>query len=474
MLFNSIEFMIFLPLVFLLYWSLGRKAQNQLLLVASYFFYGWWDWRFLSLIVLSSGVDFAVGNRLGLATRPAERRGWLILSLAVNLGILGFFKYFGFFVDSAVTLLEGVGLQANRPSLEIILPIGISFYTFQTLSYTIDVYRERVTPHRDWIEFFAYVSFFPQLVAGPIERAHQLLGQFAQDRHFDPVRAAAGCRQMLWGLFKKIVIADRLSLLVDAAYGSPEATGTELVMASVYFGFQIYCDFSGYSDIAIGCARLLGFDLMRNFAYPFFSRDIGEFWRRWHISLSTWFRDYLYIPLGGGRASQLRVARNVMITFLMSGLWHGANWTYVIWGGIHGALQVVSQRFRQSAGPGEKPGGEGLFASPIALAQIALTFAMVTLLWTLFRAESLAHTGDILVRIATDTDPIALITTGKLGPKILVTVLVVLEWLQRGRMHPLELDGLPKPVRYAGYYATILAIVLLGRFDNAPFVYFQF
>lgn len=340
MIFNSFEFAIFLPLVFLGYWFVFRKslkAQNIFIIAVSYLFYGWWDWRFLSLIFLSSLVDYMVGLGLLNQTNQVKRKWLLAASLVMNLGALGFFKYYNFFVDSFVEAFATFGIAMEARSLQVILPVGISFYTFQTLSYSIDVYRRHLEPTRDIMAFMAYVSFFPQLVAGPIERAIHLLPQFYAPRKFDFAKAQDGLRQILWGLFKKIVIADNAAVLTNQIFENyTELSGSTLLLGAFYFAFQIYCDFSGYSDIAIGTARLFGFDIMRNFALPYFSRDIAEFWRRWHISLSTWFRDYLYIPLGGSRGNQWQKIRNTLIVFTVSGFWHGANWTFVAWGLLNG------------------------------------------------------------------------------------------------------------------------------------------
>ncbi len=332
MLFNSIDFAIFLPIVFALYWGLQNvsfKLQKWVILLASYFFYGSWDWRFLTLIIFSTLVDFSVGRRLENEEKQIVRKLLLWLSILINLGLLGFFKYYNFFVESFASAftLFGQNIDANR--LNIVLPVGISFYTFQTLSYTIDVYRKDIKPCHDLLSFSSYVAFFPQLVAGPIERATRLLPQFYTPKIFNYTEAVDGMRQILWGLFKKVVIADncaRMANYVFENYGM--YTGWTLLAGAVFFAIQIYGDFSGYSDIAIGTSRLFGFRLMKNFAFPYFSRDIAEFWRRWHISLSTWFRDYLYVPLGGSRGGKWTTVRNVFIIFLVSGFWHGANWTF--------------------------------------------------------------------------------------------------------------------------------------------------
>ena len=339
MLFNSIEFAIFLPIVFILYWFVTNrnlKIQNILLVCASYLFYGWWDWRFLSLIFFSSIVDYLVGIGLSKTEKTGKRKFLLLISIFVNLGFLGVFKYFNFFAENfaqAFTLF-GSSIEPNR--LNIILPVGISFYTFQTLSYSIDVYKKKLQPTKDIVAFFAFVSFFPQLVAGPIERATNLLPQFYKKREFSYDKATDGMRQILWGLFKKMVIADNCARLVNDIFDNFETfSGSTLLFGIVLFAFQIYGDFSGYSDIAIGTSRLFGFNLKRNFAFPYFSRDIAEFWRRWHISLSTWFRDYVYIPLGGSRGGKFSQVRNIFIIFIVSGFWHGANWTFIVWGALN-------------------------------------------------------------------------------------------------------------------------------------------
>jgi D-alanyl-lipoteichoic acid acyltransferase DltB (MBOAT superfamily) len=339
MLFNSIDFAIFLPIVFFLYWFVTNKnlrLQNLLIVLASYVFYGWWDWRFLTLIVFSTFVDYTVGLRLKKENSQLKRKILLWTSILVNLGFLGFFKYYNFFLDNFITAFSFFGQEIQGNSLNIILPVGISFYTFQTLSYTIDVYKKKLEPTSDFIAFSAFVSFFPQLVAGPIERASNLLPQFYSKRDFDYTKAVDGLRQILWGLFKKIVIADNCAEYANQIFNnSADMNGSTLVLGALFFTIQIYGDFSGYSDIAIGTARLFGFNLMRNFAFPYFSRDIAEFWRRWHISLSTWFRDYLYIPLGGSRGGTWMKVRNTFIIFIVSGFWHGANWTFIVWGALN-------------------------------------------------------------------------------------------------------------------------------------------
>ncbi|NNK81360.1 MAG: MBOAT family protein, partial [Flavobacteriales bacterium] len=394
MLFNSIEFAVFLPLVFFLYWfACGRKrqVQNALLLISSYIFYGWWDWRFLSLIIFSSGLDFLIGIRLGKEKKDLKRRWLLLTSIFMNLGFLGFFKYYNFFAESFADAFTLFGSHLEVSRLNIILPVGISFYTFQTLSYTIDIYRRKLQPTNRVLSFFAFVSFFPQLVAGPIERASNLLPQFLNNREFDYRKAKDALRQILWGLFKKIVIADNCAVIVNEIfidYSSQPAS--MLILGALLFAFQIYGDFSGYSDIAIGTARLFGFNLMQNFAFPYFSRDIAEFWRRWHISLSTWFRDYLYIPLGGSRGSTLIKVRNVLIIFLVSGFWHGANWTFIAWGGINALYflpVLLTKRNRKNT---DTVAQGRLLPSLTELFQMLITFVLTLIAWIFFRADSVS------------------------------------------------------------------------------------
>lgn len=345
MLFNSFEFLIFLPIVFLLYWFVfrSRQWQNLLVVVASYVFYGWWDWRFLMLIAFTSLCSF--GSGILIEHYEGRRRMQKLASasnIVLNLAILGVFKYYNFFVENLDALCSSIGWKLDWVTLEIVLPVGISFYTFQALSYTIDVYQKKLPATHDIVEFFAYISFFPQLVAGPIERATNLLPQFQRSRSFDYAKAVDGCRQMLWGFFKKLVIADNCASVVNDCWGNyAELPCVSLFILGVLFTFQIYCDFSGYSDIAIGCARLFGFNLMRNFNFPYFSRSIPEFWRRWHISLTTWFRDYIYFPLGGSRCDKWKIIRNVYIVWGISGLWHGANWTFICWGLFHATLLAI-------------------------------------------------------------------------------------------------------------------------------------
>ena len=486
MTFSTLTFFIFLALVFSLYWMVRyRSAQNLLLVAASYAFYSWWDWRFCGLMLLSSVTDYLVGIGLGRARRSTSRLMLLILSLVVNLGLLGCFKYFGFFYHSLTVALDSIGWTVTPLSLKIILPVGISFYTFQTLSYTIDVYRGQFEPTRRIVDFFAFVSFFPQLVAGPIERARSLLPQFSQVRSFDRVEAADGCRQILWGLFKKMVLADNLSIIVDAAYQAKDisvVSGPEWSFATICFAFQIYCDFSAYSDIAIGTARLFRIRLSRNFAYPYFSQDPGEFWRRWHISLSTWFRDYVYIPLGGSLTRPLHRAWNVLLTFVISGLWHGPSWNFVIWGAIHGlAVAVVSgHRSGSKRGPDDKPAN-----TPNRFTWVGMfgTFAFVCAAWVFFRARTLGDSFMIFSRIGSDIvnfDSIAAVLGRVLDAEQYLPVLlhligfILVEWWQRGRDHALNLTSWPRAARWVIYTALVWDIIYFGTHEQGAFIYFQF
>lgn len=478
MLFNSIEFAAFLPIIFLLYWSIGSekiRIQNIFLLAASYFFYGWWDWRFLSLIVMSSFVDFVLGQAIFNEENKKKRVFYLSLSLLVNLGVLGFFKYFNFFIESFAELISLSGLQPNLSSLNIILPVGISFYTFQTLSYTIDVYKKKLEPTKDIFAFFAFVSFFPQLVAGPIERAQSLLPQFLKKRTFDYNKAVDGSRQMLWGLFKKVVIADNCATHVDYIFSNVDTVSpTMLWFGALLFTFQIYCDFSGYSDIAIGLSRLFGFSLMKNFHYPYISRNITEFWQRWHISLSTWFRDYVYIPLGGGRVSKILHFRNIMTIFIVSGFWHGANWTFIFWGFLHGCY-YIPLIFSKKKSLSEYPAYDKLFPSRLEISQILQTFFIVMIAWVFFRAENIGQAFYYISRMFEfkNLGSFAFINTEILMLLIFIGILMLSEWRQRDKEHPLVLINQPLILNWSIY--IILSLVIIQEFTGQQsFIYFQF
>ncbi|MCD6366176.1 MAG: MBOAT family protein [Bacteroidales bacterium] len=482
MLFNSIDFAIFLPIVFILYWfatNKNLKLQNFLIVAASYLFYGWWDWRFLSLILFSTLVDYSVGRKLRIEGDQLKRKIFLWTSILVNLGFLGFFKYYNFFLDNFITAFSFFGQEIQGNSLNIILPVGISFYTFQTLSYTIDVYKRKLEPTQDFIAFSAFVSFFPQLVAGPIERATHLLPQFYKKRTFDYSKAVDGMRQILWGLFKKIVIADNCAEYANQIFNnSADMNGSTLVLGALFFTFQIYGDFSGYSDIAIGTSRLFGFDLMQNFNFPYFSRDIAEFWRRWHISLSTWFRDYLYIPLGGSRGGTWMKVRNTFIIFIVSGFWHGANWTFIVWGALNAIYFLPLLLTNNNRNNLETVAQGKLLPSIKEFSFMLLTFGLTVFAWIFFRAEDIGHAFSYISEIlSTSLFEIpkfagmynALITI------ILVAVFVLIEWLGREGQYAISNLGLKwkRPIRYVIYYAIIIAIFWFGGKEQ-QFIYFQF
>lgn len=476
MLFNSFEFAIFFVLVFAIYWfALGKKrvAQNYLLLVSSYVFYGWWDVKFLLLIVFSSLVDFYVSKKLEEEERPKHRKMLMGTSILVNIGLLGVFKYFNFFAENFALAMSGLGWEVDTFTLNVVLPVGISFYTFQTLGYTIDVYRKKLHATHNLTTFMCYVSFFPQLVAGPIERASNLLGQFAEKRSFDYHNAANGVRQILFGLFKKVVIADNCSVLVDQIFGNYEhESGYHLILGAILFSFQIYGDFSGYSDIAIGVARLFGFKLMTNFRYPYFSRDIAEFWRRWHISLSTWFRDYVYIPLGGSRVKRSRAILNTMIVFVVSGFWHGANWTFIFWGIINGLLFLPLLLVNSNRKNLDTIAENRIFVPLRDLARVLLTYTLVCVAWVFFRAEDLNQAISYLGQLFTADFGFSLMGIRMLA---LIALLVAIEWFGRSKEFALEVKGSESPwFRRSVYVATILLLFLEGRDAGQQFIYFQF
>jgi len=477
MLFNSYEFALFAPLAFLLYWFVFQKSlkvQNFYLLVISYIFYGWWDWRFLGLIFFSSGVDYLIGSAIGKTANPRKRKMLLIISLSVNLGLLGVFKYYNFFLESFIDLFSNFGIQLQGTSINIILPVGISFYTFQTLSYTIDIYKRKLQPSNDIVSFFAFVSFFPQLVAGPIERASNLLPQFSKARQFNYLSAVDGMRQILWGLFKKIVVADNCAILVNDIFSKSDAYDPSvLFIGAVLFAFQIYGDFSGYSDIAIGIGRLFGFNLMRNFAFPYFSRDIAEFWRRWHISLSTWFRDYLYIPLGGSRGTLAKTVINTFLIFVISGFWHGANWTFIIWGAMHAIffLPLLLGKINRKNIEIVKMGK--VFPSIKEVLQILFTFFLVLVSWVVFRADNISqayhYTVDMLSFHQWSLPDIKFIK-----PFAFIVILIVIEWLNRDNEFGLDLRNVESKLIRRSIYLVVFWIIFLFGAEQQSFIYFQF
>ncbi len=484
MLFNSIDFAVFLPIVFLLYWFVtyrNLKIQNILIVAASYLFYGWWDWRFLSLILFSTALDYSIALKLHNEGNNAKRKLLLWISILVNFGFLGFFKYYNFFLENFVSAFSFFGNSINADRLNIILPVGISFYTFQTLSYTIDVYRKKLEPTNDFIAFAAFVSFFPQLVAGPIERATNLLPQFYKKRNFDYSQAADGMRQIMWGLFKKVVIADNCAIYANSIFeNSANLNGSTLLIGALFFTFQIYGDFSGYSDIAIGTARLFGFNLMQNFAFPYFSRDIAEFWRRWHISLSTWFRDYVYIPLGGSKTNKWKIVRNTFIIFVVSGFWHGAEWTYVFWGFLNAVYFLPMLLLKRNRKNIEVASKGKILPTISDSVKIFLTFLITVFAWIFFRAENMSHAFEYIsgifnsdfFSVPTLKQPEYAIRTGSF-----ILVLLITEWFGRERLYALaDLDQRWNiALRYVFYYLVCVFVLYfaLGS-QKVDFIYFQF
>ena len=483
MLFNSIEFLVFLPIVFAFYWLLHKQLrwQNAFVVAASYLFYGWWDWRFLMLIAFTTLCSYGSGLAIGNKQNNPSAKGpspkfYLWANIVLNLLILGLFKYYDFFAQSFANAF--LGGNADRILLHLVLPVGISFYTFQALSYSIDVYRGNMKPTRDIVAFFAYVSFFPQLVAGPIERATSLLPQFEQSRKFDYSTAVDGLRQMLWGFFKKMVVADSCAIYVDIIFDHPDwFNGSSLLLAALLFTIQIYGDFSGYSDIAIGCAKLFGIRLRRNFNVPYFSRDIAEFWRRWHISLTTWFRDYIYIPMGGSRVSKWRVLLNTLVIFLVSGLWHGANWTFVAWGAYHALLFLPlillgkNRKYRNVVAEGRK------LPSLRELGQMLLTFLLAMMGWILFRADSIEQAGQYYTHMFStlfDGSPTLTSNMDAWVVFVAVTVMTVVEWLNRDREHEFARQPRNRFLRWSGYIALLFMIGAFMVTNEMPFIYFQF
>lgn len=483
MLFNSIEYALFLPIVFAIYWIIGYlhigdalklKLQNTFVLIASYVFYGWWDWRFLLLIAFTSLCSWGSGLLIKssiLNHKSSISKLWLTANIVINIGILAVFKYYDFFVTEFGRLFS---ISTDNMLLKVILPVGISFYTFQALSYSIDVYRKKIEPTTDIVAFFAFIAFFPQLVAGPIERATNLLPQFLKNRTFQYGQAVDGLRQILWGLFKKMVIADTCAIYVNRIWETYEVqTSGVLILGAILFSFQIYGDFSGYSDIAIGTAKLFGINLMRNFNSPYFSRDIAEFWRRWHISLTTWFRDYVYIPLGGSRVSKVKIIRNTFVIFLVSGLWHGANWTFLAWGAFHALLflpLILSGRNRRYTD------------QPVTwrhVPQIVCTFVLVVFSWILFRAESISQAWQYICGIAgQNTETVRFVMhSWEYIPLILTIVFMIgIEWINRAETHSFAIQQTISNqwLRRILYVAVVLMILYLGQFHYNQFIYFQF
>jgi D-alanyl-lipoteichoic acid acyltransferase DltB (MBOAT superfamily) len=487
MLFNSIDFALFLPLVFLLYWYVVQrslKLQNMLLLAASYFFYSCWDWRFLFLLVFSTILDYYTGIKIHDASGKRQRKTWLLISVITNLGFLAVFKYYNFFAASFASALAMIGFKADVATLEVILPVGISFYTFHGLSYVFDIYNRKIEPSRNFTSYSLFVSFFPLLVAGPIERATHLLPQMEKPRMFNYSQAVDGLRQILWGLFKKIVIADNCAEIANQVFDhSAGYSGITLFLGAVFFAFQIYGDFSGYSDIALGTARLFGFELLRNFAFPYFSRDIAEFWRRWHISLSSWFRDYLYIPLGGNKGSMFIKMRNVFIIFLVSGFWHGANWTFIAWGALNALYILPLVLSGKNRAHLEIVAQGRLLPSPKEFGQVLFTFGLTVFAWIFFRAESISHAMLYIKNMIS-----GLLVKSSYGEALqfsqhtvgytlllLLAAFIVTEWVGREQKYAIEKIGLnyPRFVRWTFYYGIAAALFFLGGSEQ-QFIYFQF
>lgn len=472
MVFNSSVFLIFFLVFYTLYWKISSKyslqIRNIFILMASYVFYGWWDWKFLGLILASSFIDFFIGQKLYKAEKPKQRKFLLGISILSNLGILFFFKYFNFFIESLHWSLSNLSISVNLTTLEIILPVGISFYTFQTLSYTIDIYRKTLKPTSNLIQFLAFVSFFPQLVAGPIERASHLLPQFNKTYTFSYKTAISGLRLVLWGFFKKLVIADNFGALTDLIFANQDGvSGLSVLVGTLCFALQIYADFSGYSDMAIGFSRMLGFDLMKNFKTPYFSKSFGEFWRRWHISLSTWFRDYVYIPLGGNKVGPYRIYSNLFITFLVSGLWHGASFNFIIWGALHGCALMLEKRIKIKS----------IFYRPIAL-------SLILMFWLPFRANTfhqlLQYTKALFNTDTYNTlelyNYISTFSTSRFYALLGVTFgFLTIEYFMQHMDANEWLNKQNKTFRYTFYYTLVLTILLIGNFSVKPnFIYFQF
>ncbi len=484
MLFNSIGFAIFLPIVWALYWILNNKKliyQNSFLLIASYYFYSCWDWRFLFLLIFSTLLDFYTGLKMENAQNNRTRKFWFWTSIIVNLGFLGIFKYYNFFISNFAEAASNLGIHFHPIVLQVILPVGISFYTFHGLSYVIDIYNKKIHAEKNFIDYALFVSFFPLLVAGPIERATHLLPQIKTKRVFDYSKAIDGLRQILWGLFKKIVIADKCAVFANEIFNNSDSySGSTLVVGAIFFAFQIYGDFSGYSDIALGTARLFGIELLKNFSYPYFSRDIAEFWRRWHISLSTWFRDYLYIPLGGSRGGTWLKIRNTFIIFVVSGFWHGANWTFIVWGALNAIFIMPSIIFKTHRDNITIVAEGRILPTLKDFFAIVVTFSLSTFAWIFFRSENIHQAMQIVMDIFSKSlfkmphfSKIALVKS----TLFYLFFFVIIEWTQRIHLFPLQGLGMkwPRALRWAFYILLILIIYYNSLSDdNRQFIYFQF
>ncbi len=482
MLFHSINFLIFLPVVFFLYWFVAKKQlrfQNIILLLSSFFFYACWDWRFLFLLIFSILLDFYTGIKMEEAKNIRFKKIWFWLSVSTNLGFLGVFKYYNFFAKSFAHALEGFGLNIDPWTLKVILPIGISFYTFHGLSYVIDIYKSRIKAERNFVDYAVFVSFFPLLVAGPIERATHLLPQIKKQRIFETSKAIDGLRQILWGFFKKVVIADQCAEFANQIFTNyPVYSGSTLVLGAIFFAFQIYGDFSGYSDIAIGTARLFGIDLLKNFAFPYFSRDIAEFWRRWHISLSSWFKDYLYIPLGGSKLGTLGKVRNTFIIFIVSGFWHGANWTFIVWGFLNALFILPSIIFNTNRNNLQIVAKGKYFPNLKELSSICFTFCLTVFAWIFFRSENIRSAYYYISKIFSKsflTMPDYPDMKESWIVLIFTFLFIIVEWIGREQEYAIAQLGIKwkRPLRWAMYYGIIITIYLCSG-SKQQFIYFQF
>lgn len=479
MFFNSFEYAIFLPIIFIIYWFIlnkNLKLQNLFLLISSYFFYSCWDWKFLFLLAFSTILDYISGLKIYNSNTQIKKKIWLIISVSINLGFLGFFKYYNFFIESFADLIQKLGFTAHYSTLNIILPVGISFYTFHGLSYVFDIYNKKIKPSHNWIEYALFVSFFPLLVAGPIERATHLLPQIEKPRKFNYELAVSGLKQILWGLFKKIVIADNCAKAVNLIFNSYESqSGGTLLLGAILFSFQIYGDFSGYSDIALGSGKLLGIKLIKNFNYPYFSRSIAEFWRRWHISLSSWFKDYLYIPLGGSKGGTIKRIRNTFIIFLVSGFWHGANWTFILWGGLNALFILPSIIFKTNRNNMDIVAKGKILPNFKEFFQIVYTFLLASFAWIFFRSESLSQAFSYINKMFNSIHlPDVSIFNLSLFPLLLL--LIIVEW--KGRENNYAIEKLfyksKTCIRWSFYYILIILMLVFGQKNSQEFIYFQF
>lgn len=478
MLFNSINFAIFLPVVFVLYWFVTNKSltiQNILLLIASYFFYACWDWRFLFLLLFSTLLDYYTGIKMSDAPNHKLKKFWFWLSVCVNVGFLGVFKYYNFFAESFAEALDQLGIHVDVWTLNVILPVGISFYTFHGLSYVIDIYKSKIDAERNFVQYAVFVSFFPLLVAGPIERATHLLPQIKLNRVFNYSMAVDGLRQMLWGFFKKVVIADNCAEYVNLIFNhSDDYTGSTLMMGAFLFSFQVYGDFSGYSDIAIGTARIFGFNLKPNFAYPFFSRSITEFWRQWHMSLLNWFKDYIYFPLGGGKVGLWKKVRNTFIVFFISGLWHGANWTYILYGLVQAVYVLPQILFPSKRTQTEIVAMNSSLPSLGEWRALFTTFFLTNMCWFIFRANDMTHSVSMYKKVFSES----VFSIPEIRPSLIIILIicfVLVEWNGRRDLYALEKLGLTwsKPLRW-GLYTFIAGAIFILAGKEQQFIYFQF